>query len=86
VSEEAIERFLGLSERGHAGEEELADAAAAGARAEAERVAKRVAGLPRLPAEQADALLGRVHARQRAVGYGGDYRAWIEKVTPPDFE
>jgi hypothetical protein len=86
VSEEAIERFLGLSELGHAGEEELADAAAAGARAEAERVAKRVAGLPRLPAEQADALLGRVHARQRAVGYGGDYRAWIEKVTPPDFE
>jgi ferredoxin/flavodoxin---NADP+ reductase len=86
VSEEAIERFLGLSERGHAGEEELADAAAAGARAEAERVAHRVAGLPRLAAEQADALLGRVHARQRAVGYGGDYRAWIEKVTPPDFE
>ena len=56
------------------------------AREEAERVAEDVATQPRLPAETADALVERVRARQRAVGYGGDYRAWIEKVTPPDLE
>jgi len=86
VSETAIERFLGLGDEGHAGEEALAEAAAAGARAEAERVAEDVAAQPPLPAANADALVERVRARQRAVGYGGDYRAWIEKVTPPDLE
>jgi NADPH-dependent glutamate synthase beta subunit-like oxidoreductase len=85
VSETAIERFLGLGE-GHDGEEALAEAAAAGAREEAERVAEHVATQPPLPTEKADALVERVRARQRAVGYGGDYRAWIEKVTPPDLE
>jgi hypothetical protein len=25
-----------------------------------------------------------VRERQDAIGYGGDYAAWIEKVTPPD--
>jgi hypothetical protein len=27
-----------------------------------------------------------VRARQAAVGYAGDYAAWIAKVTPPDLE
>jgi hypothetical protein len=31
-------------------------------------------------------LLGRVEERQRAVGYDGDYEAWMRKVTPPDLE
>jgi NADPH-dependent glutamate synthase beta subunit-like oxidoreductase len=86
VSEEAIERFLGLAEDGHAGEEALAEAASAAARAEAEGVAERVAAVPPLAPDAADALLERVRGRQRTVGYGGDYRAWIEKVTPPDLE
>jgi hypothetical protein len=84
VSETAIERFLGLD--GHAGEEALAEAAAALAAAEAERVADAIADHPPLPAERVEALLERARARQRAVGYGGDYRAWIEKVTPPDLQ
>jgi hypothetical protein len=29
-------------------------------------------------------LLSRVRARQEAVGFGGDYAAWLEQVTPPD--
>lgn len=86
VSERAIERFLGLSGAGHAGEEALAAAAAEAARAEAEAVARQVEALPKLSAERADAVLERVGARQREVGYEGDYRAWIEKVTPPDLE
>jgi NADPH-dependent glutamate synthase beta subunit-like oxidoreductase len=84
VSETAIERFLGIG--GHAGEEALAEAAAARAAEEAERVADAVADHPPLAPERALALLERARERQRAAGYGGDYRAWIEKVTPPDLE
>jgi hypothetical protein len=34
----------------------------------------------------ADAILARVRARQREVGYEGDLAAWLAKVTPPDLE
>ena len=86
VSEDAIERFLGLAEDGHAGEEALAEARRSAAREEAERVADSVAA--QAPA-RAGARGGDPRARARApaaVGYGGDYRAWLEKVTPPDLE
>jgi NADPH-dependent glutamate synthase beta subunit-like oxidoreductase len=86
VSEAAIERFLGLGEDGHAGEEALAEAAVAAAAEEAERVAGAVHAQAPLAPERVAAILGRVRERQRQVGYGGDYRAWIEKVTPPDLE
>jgi hypothetical protein len=29
-------------------------------------------------------VMRRVRERQRAVGYEGDYRAWIARVTPTD--
>jgi ferredoxin/flavodoxin---NADP+ reductase len=87
VSESAIEHFLGVAdEGGHAGEEKLLDAARAAAAEEAEQVAKKIEAQPPLAAEKVAALVERVRARQREVGYGGDYRAWIEKVTPPDLE
>jgi len=86
VSEAAIERFLGLAEDGHAGEEALAEAAAARAAEEAERVSDSVHAQAPLPPERVAEILTRVRERQRQVGYGGDYRAWIEKVTPPDLE
>lgn len=86
VSQSAIERFLGVADDGHAGEEALGDAMRAAATAEAERLAAKIEAHPPLAAERADALIERVRARQREVGYGGDYRAWIEKVTPPDLE
>jgi NADPH-dependent glutamate synthase beta subunit-like oxidoreductase len=83
VSEAAIERFLGLGEGGHAGEEALLDAAIAQAAEGAERVAEALAPQAPLAPERAAALVERARRRQREVGYGGDYRAWIEKVTPP---
>jgi ferredoxin/flavodoxin---NADP+ reductase len=87
VSESAIEHFLGVAAKGgHAGEEVLLDAAHAAATEEAEQVAVKIEAQPPLGAEQVGALVERVRARQREVGYGGDYRAWIEKVTPPDLE
>ncbi len=39
-----------------------------------------------LSSEQVDAILAKVRARQHAVGYDGNYRAWIAKVTPPDLQ
>jgi NADPH-dependent glutamate synthase beta subunit-like oxidoreductase len=39
---------------------------------------------PALPAETVARLRARARERQAAVGYPGDYAAWIEKVTPPD--
>jgi len=84
VTVDAIERFLGLHDDGHAGEEALLEPARAGARARAEGVADDLEVQPPLPPERVAALLERARARQRAVGYGGDLAAWLEKVTPPD--
>jgi len=39
-----------------------------------------------LPAAKVSEILARVKARQREVGYDGDYSSWIAKVTPPDLE
>jgi ferredoxin--NADP+ reductase len=83
VSEAAIEAFLGLGPAGHAGEEALL---AATGESHAEKVVDALEKLDPLPAERLEAVLARVRGRQRAVGYGGGYRAWIEKVTPPDLE
>jgi hypothetical protein len=38
--------------------------------------------LPELSASEIDAVLDKVRARQRAVGYDGDYRAWIDAHPP----
>ncbi len=39
-----------------------------------------------LPAAKVEEILKRVRARQREVGYDGDYAGWIARVTPPDLE
>jgi ferredoxin--NADP+ reductase len=41
---------------------------------------------PPLAAAELAKLRARVSERQAAVGYPGDYAAWIEKATPPDLE
>ncbi len=85
VSQVAIEKFLGLDED-RDGEQALLAGANARARAEAERVAQQIERQPPASPEDAATALARIRARQAAVGYGGDYAAWIEKVTPPDLE
>jgi len=82
VTGHLIERFLGLD--GHEGEEALLAPAAAAARAAGEKLADFVGSRPPLAPEQVGAILARVRARQTAVGYSGDYRAWLARVTPPD--
>ena len=49
-------------------------------------VAEMVAAKPALPQSTVARLRERIVARQRAVGYGGDYREWIARVTPADLQ
>jgi ferredoxin--NADP+ reductase len=82
VSEKTIERFLGLGDDGHDGEEELGSANGELLDGQVERVADYVAGEPALDPERVEAILARIRARQDEVGYPGDYASWIEKVAP----
>jgi ferredoxin--NADP+ reductase len=78
------ERYLGLADDGSR------TALAEGARAEARQVGSEIAAnidaRARLSAENVARILTLVKERQKMVGYGGEYRAWIAKMTPPDLE
>ncbi len=80
VSEEALERYLGLREGVPpspipGGEVQLASDTAAQVMAQLDRAAP--------PSKAAsEALFERVTERQRAVGYDADYSAWIARSTP----
>ncbi len=83
VTGHLVERFLGL-DGDQAAEPTPPDPAAEAARSAATKVATWVRGRPPLAPDALDRLLARVRARQQAVGYEGDYRGWIARVTPPD--
>jgi ferredoxin/flavodoxin---NADP+ reductase len=53
---------------------------------QAEEVAAAIAGKPALALQAVDRLHARFKELQKAHGYGGDYRAWIARVTPPDLQ
>jgi NADPH-dependent glutamate synthase beta subunit-like oxidoreductase len=86
VAERVIECFLGVGAGGHAGEAGVLEPARAAARETAARIAAELASAAPHDGATAARLRERVRARQQAVGYGGDYAAWIERVTPPDLE
>jgi len=48
------------------------------------RLSDEVKELEPLSEDASRKLLDRVRAQQRRVGFSGDYRAWLEAVTPPD--
>jgi ferredoxin/flavodoxin---NADP+ reductase len=74
------ESYLGLN----GDEPPLAEGARKEAREQGEQIASSMNSRPRLAPEQVAEVMRRVRERQRAVGYEGDYRAWIARVTPPD--
>ncbi len=81
VSEAAIEAYLGVGDRDHTAatrENPVVDAAIE----TADQVVARLASAHAPSAEEASALLDRISARQRAVGFG-DYKSWKEKVGEP---
>jgi ferredoxin--NADP+ reductase len=76
------ERYLGLADDG--ARAPLADGARAKANQTGTDIAASVATRAKLPEEDVAQIVERVRARQRQVGYDGDYRGWIRRVTPPD--
>jgi ferredoxin/flavodoxin---NADP+ reductase len=76
------EAYLGLS-----GESSpLAEGARHEAQAQGEKISGVIAGRAPLAPDKLSAIVAKVRDRQRAVGYEGDYRAWIARVTPPDLQ
>jgi ferredoxin/flavodoxin---NADP+ reductase len=82
VGTRVAEAYLGLS-----GEQlPLAEGARRAAQAEAEQIAAVLEARPKLAPEAVEKIVHRLQERQQAVGYGGNYREWIAKVTPPDLQ
>ncbi len=84
VSEEMAAHYLGLHD-GHDGEESLMEAADTEIAESAAAVADGIQELPGLDPDALERVLARVRERQAAVGYGGDFSAWLDRVTPPRF-
>jgi NADPH-dependent glutamate synthase beta subunit-like oxidoreductase len=76
------ENYLGLSDDKLV----LNELARQQAEAEAQKISAVMDSRPELSRDQVDAILAKVRERQKAVGYGGNYREWIAKVTPPDLQ
>jgi ferredoxin--NADP+ reductase len=76
------ESYLGLS----GVEIPIAEEIRKQAHAEGEKIAHAIERREPLTPGQIEKIRARVRERQRAVGYEGDYRAWIAKTTPPDLQ
>jgi hypothetical protein len=86
VYEDALSSFLGLEDDGHAGEAAIPSRAEAGAAETAGYVAAHLEQAEPPAPDVAKAILERVRARQKQVGYGGDLDAWLAKVKPAELE
>jgi hypothetical protein len=75
------ESFLGLADDGRKGEAALGDALREQARERAAAVASSVSKQPPITADTLAQLRARIAARQKAVGYGGDYAGWISRAS-----
>ena len=82
VGMRVAEAYLGLS-----GEQlNLAEGPRKEAAASAEKIAGAMSVRPKLAPEAVAGIIRRVRERQRAVGYEGNFRAWLAKVTPADLQ
>jgi ferredoxin--NADP+ reductase len=84
VGTHIVEAYLGVAEDGTV--PSLADGVRAAAAREGIQIAGNITGRPPLSPDQVKKILQRVRLRQREVGYHGNYRRWIEEVTPPDLQ
>jgi ferredoxin/flavodoxin---NADP+ reductase len=84
IGTHVAEAYLGVADDGSC--VSLADGARRAAHGEGERIAANLAGREMLQPGEVAEIMGRVRARQIAVGYDGNYRDWIAKVTPPDLQ
>jgi len=74
------ESYLGLN----GDDVPLAEGARKQAEDQGERIADAINSRPGLDETQVAEVMRRVRERQRAIGYEGNYRAWIARVTPVD--
>jgi ferredoxin--NADP+ reductase len=80
IGTRVAEAYLGLS-----GEElKIAEGARKDAAVSGDKIAGAMSTRQKIAPEGVAKLLQRVRERQRAVGYEGNYRAWLAKVTPSD--
>jgi ferredoxin--NADP+ reductase len=82
IGSRIAESYLGLSEE----KLSLAEGTRSQAAEHAEGIADAISHRASMPESKVAELLARVRERQRAVGYEGNYRAWLEKMTPPDLQ
>ncbi len=85
VYDAALASFLGVNEDGHRAEAALAGGVADAAGAQATKIVAEIGRAAPPAAATVEAILAKVRERQRAVGYTGDFKSWIEKVTPAGF-
>src|SRR5882672_1730789 len=76
------EAYLGLSNE----EVNLAEGARKEAAASAEKIAGAISTRQKISADKVADVLKRVRERQHAVGYEGNYRDWIARVSPADLQ
>jgi hypothetical protein len=86
VADHVAAAYLGLADGPLTAEEGIATDRQAATRDQVGKIAGDLQRRAPLPPETVDAILARVRERQRAVGFDGDYAAWIRRVTPPDLE
>jgi len=82
IGSRIAESYLGLSDE----KISLAEGMREQASEHAESIAEAIADRPRLAESKVAEIMNRVRERQRAVGYDGDYHAWLAKMTPPDLQ
>jgi NADPH-dependent glutamate synthase beta subunit-like oxidoreductase len=77
-----VESFLGVADAPDGRRDADVDMGEA-ARDAAANIATQVAALPKIEADALASVRARVAQRQQQVGYAGDFKAWIEKVSRP---
>jgi hypothetical protein len=78
------ERYLGLADDGS--RTALAEGSRQAAGESGQRIAANIAGREALSAQAVTDILRRARERQRAIGYEGNYREWIARMTPSDLQ
>jgi NADPH-dependent glutamate synthase beta subunit-like oxidoreductase len=86
ITEAMIESMLGLSDRNSTDQDNLADIVHEGHHQAASNIAETILTQPPIKDEALVKIHQQVAERQRAVGYEGNFDAWIKQVTPEGFE
>ena len=84
IGTHVAERYLGLANDGNGAP--FTDAKREEAHMEGLRMAVSINSREPVPGAKVAEIMARVRKRQGEVGYAGNYRGWIKKVTPADLQ